>query len=89
MGARIYYDRYSDWNTTLAIGGFNGVSVIKRLRLEKGWSQKRLAEEAGLSQSFIHSIEVGQKSPTIRSIRKIAKALGVPVEEIIREGETK
>jgi len=65
------------------------VSVIKRLRLEKGWSQKRLAEEAGLSQSFIHSIEVGQKSPTIRSIRKIAKALGVPVEEIIREGETK
>lgn len=65
------------------------MSVIKRLRLEKGWSQKRLAEEAGLSQSFIHSIEVGQKSPTIRSIRKIAKALGVPVEEIIREGETK
>lgn len=63
--------------------------VIKRLRLEKGWSQKRLAEEAGLSQSFIHSIEVGQKSPTIRSIRKIAKALGVPVEEIIHEGETK
>lgn len=65
------------------------MSVIKRLRLEKGLSQKRLAEEAGLSQSFIHSIEVGQKSPTIRSIRKIAKALGVPVEEIIREGETK
>lgn len=65
------------------------MSVIKRLRLEKGWSQKRLAEEAGLSQSFIHSIEVGQKSPTIRSIRKIAKALGVSVEEIIREGETK
>lgn len=64
------------------------MSVIKRLRLEKGWSQKRLAEEAGLSQSFIHSVETGEKSPTIRSIRKIAKALGVPVEKIIHAGET-
>nr|PZN17650.1 MAG: XRE family transcriptional regulator [Chloroflexota bacterium] len=71
------------------VGGFDSVSVIKRLRLEKGWSQKRLAEEAGLSQSFIHSVETGEKSPTIRSIRKIAKALGVPVEKIIHEGETK
>jgi len=65
------------------------VSVIRKFRLEKGWSQKKLAEEAGLSQSFIHSVEAGEKSPTIRSIRKIAKALGVPVEEIIHEGETK
>lgn len=65
------------------------MSVIRKFRLEKGWSQKKLAEEAGLSQSFIHSVETGEKSPTIRSIRKIAKALGVPVEEIIHEGETK
>ena len=64
---------------------------IKKLRLEKGWSQERLAKEAGLAQSFIHAVETGKKSPTMRSLRKIARALEVPIEELIRyeEEETK
>lgn len=64
---------------------------IKKLRAEKGWSQEKLAKEAGLAQSFIHAVETGKKSPTMRSLWKIAKALGVPIEELIRyeEEETK
>lgn len=56
---------------------------IKELRETKGWSQTKLAKESGLSQSFIHAIEAGKKSPTMRSLWKLSKALGVPISEII------
>mgnify|MGYP001431407259 FL=1 len=56
---------------------------IKELRETKGWSQTKLAKESGLSQSFIHAIETGKKSPTMRSLWKLSKALGVPISEII------
>lgn len=63
---------------------------IKELREAKGWSQTKLAEESGLSQSFIHAIEAGKKSPTMRSLWKLSKALGVPISEIIEfKEETK
>lgn len=60
---------------------------IKELREAKGWSQNKLAKESGLAQSFIHAIEAGKKSPTMRSLRKLSQALGVPIERIIQYEE--
>lgn len=37
-----------------------------------------LAERAGLSQSYLSMIESGKREPTLSSIEKVAKALGVP-----------
>ena len=37
---------------------------IKRLRLEKGYSQTELAKLAGTTQNTISSLETGQYSPT-------------------------
>ena len=36
--------------------------VVERLRTEKGWTQTRLAEEVGTSQSAIHRIEKGRQN---------------------------
>lgn len=49
--------------------------VIKR-RLEKGLSQKQLAEKVGTKQSAISRLEGGNISPSVSFLEKVAKALG-------------
>lgn len=58
---------------------------IKEIRQSKGWSQNRLAKESGVSQSFIHALEAGEKSPTTRTLAKLAKALSVSISELLGE----
>ena len=59
---------------------------IKHLREKKGLSQEKLARIADVSNNTIVNIESGkQKNPTIETVSKIAKALGVAIEELISE----
>lgn len=55
---------------------------IRELRQEHGWTQQDLAERAELSQVSISDIERGVRNPKLNNIRKIAKALGVHIDEI-------
>ena len=50
---------------------------IRKFRTELGWSQEKLAEKADVSPSYITQIELGNRSPTIEVIEKIATALGI------------
>ncbi len=50
--------------------------VVERLRTEKGWTQTRLAEEIGTSQSAIHRIEKGRQNISLELTRKLSAALG-------------
>jgi transcriptional regulator with XRE-family HTH domain len=52
------------------------ICSIEELRLEKGWSQKDLAEKTGLHQSAIARFESGESNPSLKTILKIVKALG-------------
>ena len=54
---------------------------IRDLRLEKGYSQMKLAQIAGTSQNTISSLETGQSSPTAYLSGMICKALGCKWEE--------
>jgi transcriptional regulator with XRE-family HTH domain len=59
-------------------------SKIKRLR-EIAWAQEKLARLADVSNNTIINIEAGkQKNPTIETLQKIAKALNVSVEDLIK-----
>lgn len=53
-------------------------------RLAKGWSQKRLAEEVGTSQSHIARIELGQSDPQISTVRRLCEVLGITIEQFER-----
>jgi transcriptional regulator with XRE-family HTH domain len=58
--------------------------VLKRLREQKGLSQAALAKRSGVAQGYISEVEAGEKkNPGIETLRKIAKALGVPVTELL------
>ncbi len=59
--------------------------LIKKLRLRKGWSQADLAKEANVSSGTIGTIEAENRMPYMRTLRKIADALGVTAEYILRE----
>jgi len=50
---------------------------IRKLRTEKALSQEALAEKADLDSTYISGIERGVRNPSLLSIVRIAKALGV------------
>lgn len=57
---------------------------LKQLRKKAGWSQQKLAEEAGLSYNVITKIEQGAaKNPNIQTMVKLAVAFQVSIDELI------
>lgn len=56
---------------------------VKTLRIEKGWSQEKLALTADLDRTYVSSIEAGRRSVSIVVIEKLAKALNVDLTEIL------
>lgn len=61
------------------------VIKVKEFRIKAGLSQNALAKLAGVSQSHISEIESGVKRVGLGITRKLAKALEVPIEELINE----
>ncbi|MBY6931281.1 helix-turn-helix domain-containing protein [Clostridium botulinum] len=56
---------------------------IKQLRKNKNLTQKQLAEKAGLAEISIRRYEKGTNEPSTKILKKIATALGVPIENIL------
>ena len=56
---------------------------VRTLRKQRGLSQERLGDRAGLSGKFIGEVERGEKSISVDSLYHVAVALGLPVSELI------
>jgi transcriptional regulator with XRE-family HTH domain len=56
---------------------------LKALRNERGWTQPVLARRAGVSHGYIARLETGRHDPKLSTLAKLAKALGVPVTELL------
>ncbi len=59
-------------------------SNLKRIRTEKAISQGDIARELKVSRGFISTIENGKTNPTLSTISKIAKALEVSIDELLK-----
>jgi len=57
---------------------------LKRIRITKGISQGKIARILKVGRSFITNIENGKTNPTLDTIAKIAKAIGVSVGELMK-----
>jgi len=62
---------------------------MKRLRLTKGLSQEKLAARAGLHPNYIGSVERAERNISLDNMERIAKALAVPVAELLNAKGTK
>jgi transcriptional regulator with XRE-family HTH domain len=58
--------------------------VLKTLREEKGLTQVDLANKAKVERTYIVKLESGdKKNPSLDILKKLAKALGVPVTDLL------
>jgi transcriptional regulator with XRE-family HTH domain len=57
--------------------------TIKRLREQRGLTQDALAKKAGVHRVYVAQIEAQTKVPSIATLEKLAKALGVKVGRLL------
>lgn len=62
--------------------------VLRRLRRVRGLSQEALAFEAEMDRNYLSLLELGRNSASIRTIFKLAPALGISVAEFMAKVET-
>ncbi|MCA1617790.1 MAG: helix-turn-helix domain-containing protein [Acidobacteria bacterium] len=62
---------------------------IKEIREDFGWTQEKLAEEAGLSKGFLSDVENNKRDISSTNVLKIANALGASLEYLMRGEEKK
>ncbi|KAA8674470.1 helix-turn-helix domain-containing protein [Clostridium sp. HV4-5-A1G] len=53
--------------------------LIKKIRERKGIPIKELAEQTGLSRSYLYQVERGDKDPSLSALKKISMALHVDI----------
>jgi transcriptional regulator with XRE-family HTH domain len=58
--------------------------MLRVAREAKGWTQDELARKAKLTKPYISQLENGvRKNPSLPALQRLAKALGVPVAELL------
>ena len=62
-------------------------AVLRRARQSAGMTQEQLGLEAGVQRNFISLIETGQNQPTLGTVSKLARALGMKASELVAEAE--
>ena len=55
---------------------------IRSLRVARGETLRKLAAQAGVTESFLSQVERGVASPSIASVQRIARALGTSIAEL-------
>jgi transcriptional regulator with XRE-family HTH domain len=58
---------------------------VRKERIKLDWSQEELAERAGVHRTYIGMIERAEKNATLDSISKIAKALNIRPDLLLKD----
>jgi transcriptional regulator with XRE-family HTH domain len=56
---------------------------VKALRERRGWTQEQLAKQAGISRVYLARLETARQDPSLSTLEKLAKALGVKVGRLL------
>ena len=60
------------------------MSFIREARKAQGYTQQRLAELVGITQGAVSQWEKGETRPAMKMLPALSKALGVPIDELVR-----
>lgn len=58
---------------------------VRELRKERGLSQVELASKVGIDRSYMGFLERGERNPSLEMIAKIAEALSVTPDELLKQ----
>ncbi len=67
------------------------MDVLERLRSllnERGWSEYRLAQQAGLNESTISNIYRRNTVPTITTLKSVCDAFGITLSQFFADGDS-
>jgi transcriptional regulator with XRE-family HTH domain len=56
---------------------------LKKFREAKDMSQAALAKKAGITREYVNKLEAGRYDPTVGVLQRLARALRVPVTELL------
>ena len=56
---------------------------LRTLRERAGKSQGDLADKAGLSRVYLNQLEAGKRDPSLSTLTRLARALGVKLEALV------
>jgi XRE family aerobic/anaerobic benzoate catabolism transcriptional regulator len=59
---------------------------VRKLRNQRGMSRKVLAQHAKVSERYLAQLETGKGNGSIVLLRRISRALGLPVTQLVNEG---
>jgi transcriptional regulator with XRE-family HTH domain len=57
---------------------------LKAIRTERGLTQEKLAELAGLHRTYVGAVERGERNISLKNIHSLALALDVPISELLK-----
>ncbi len=83
MPKKIGADKHRESRT---LGEALGAELTK-LRVDRGWSQLKLADALGYTERYIGQLERGTKSPTLRTLADLAEAFSIELSTIIKAAE--
>jgi len=58
---------------------------VRAWRSEQGMTRKALSQASGVSERYLAQLEAGEGNISVLLLRKVARAMGVPVEHLVRE----
>ncbi|HYK04390.1 MAG TPA: helix-turn-helix transcriptional regulator [Thermoanaerobaculia bacterium] len=58
---------------------------LRRLRTERGWSQERLAEAAGITLNYVGNLERGEQGPSLHVLVRLARALEIDLSVLVSD----
>ncbi len=73
-------DRLDSREITFLIG-----CNIAKIRKKRGMTQKQLAETINISKNYLNAVERGAKSPPIKLMAGIAKALDISIQLLYKD----
>ncbi len=62
---------------------------LQNIRRDQGLSQEELAARSSIHQSYLSDIERGRRNPSLLVLDRIAKALNVEIEDLVRKRTAK
>jgi transcriptional regulator with XRE-family HTH domain len=62
-------------------------AAVRQLRKDRGLSQEGLAASAGIDRAYMGGLERGRRNPSLTTVARVARGLGMPMSELIKAVE--
>ena len=63
--------------------------ILRKHRIEKGFSQESFSEKTQLDRTYISGLERGKRNPSYLIIKRIAKVLEIPEQKLFIKEDLK